>query len=399
MDFNLNEDQKLIQKTVRELVQKEFTPKAAEVDRTGKIPKSNFEKMAEIGLFGMTVPPPYGGSGAGLTSLLVATEEIATACASTAMCLGSQAITEQALLAFGTDSQKSKYLPPLAKGEKLASVGVTESSAGQDFAMLECKATGKEGAYVLNGSKLFICNAGESDINLILARTSDAPGVSGLSLLIVEKDTLGLSFGKTEEKLGIRGVPSREMIFKDCMIPRENLIGKESMGLPQLMGAGGIGVLVAGAISVGIARVAFQAALEYARERKAFGQTISNFEAIQFEIGNMKTSIDAARLLLYRAAESIATKQPNPTEIFSAKIHASEMAFDTTNKALQIYGGYGYTKDFPLERYFRDARAFMIYPFTTEIYRVLLGRVLLGLELPWEGMPPMGPLHKGPAHK
>ena len=300
------------------------------------------------------------------------------------------------MLAFGTDDQRRKYLPRLARGEMLATESRTESVASSDFAALECKATPKGDKYVLNGSKLFACNAGEADLYMVLARTSEAPGAAGLSTLLIEKDTAGIEIGKTEEKLGLRGMPSREIIFEDCTISRENLLGKEGMGVPQVIAMGGTGAPVIGAISVGIARAAMEAAIKYAKERKAFDQIIGNFEAVQFMLGDMVTSIDAARLLIYRTATSAEKGHPNPIEMFTAKIFSGQMALKVTSDALQIFGGYGYTKDYPLERYFRDARAFTIYPLTEEIYRTILGRMLLKLPLPWKGLPPMGPPGKPP---
>ncbi len=397
MDFSVSEEQRTLQKSVREFAQKEVAPIAAETDRLAKFPRENVEKMAKLGLFGMTVPPPFGGTGMGLTSLLVAVEEIAAACASTAMVFVPHVFVEQGLLAFGTDYQRRKYLPRLASGEMLATESRTESVASSDFAALQCKATSKGDQYILNGSKLFACNAGEADLYLVLARTSEAPDAAGLSTLLLEKETPGLEIGKAEDKLGLRGMPSREIIFEDCVVPGENLLGKEGMGVPQVIAMGGAGVPVVGAISVGIARAAMEAAIRYAKERKAFDQTIGNFEAVQFMLGDMVTSIDAARLLAYRTATSAEKGQPNPIEMFTAKIFSGQMALRVTSDALQIHGGYGYTKDYPLERYFRDARAFTIYPLTEEIYRTVLGRMLLKLPLPWKGLPPMGPPGKPPA--
>jgi alkylation response protein AidB-like acyl-CoA dehydrogenase len=397
MDFSLSKEQETLRKSVREFAQKEVAPTAAETDRQAKFPIQNIKKMAKLGLFGMTVPPPFGGTGMGLTSLVVAVEEIAAACASTAMAFVPQVFVEQGLLAFGTDAQKKKYLPRLAKGEMLATESRTESAASSDFAALECKATPKGAQYILNGSKLFACNAGEADIYMVLARTSEAPGAAGLSTLLVEKGTPGLEIGKTEDKLGLRGMPSREIILEDCAIPRENLLGKEGMGVPQVIAMGGAGAPVVSAISVGIARAAMEAAIKYAKERKAFDQTIGNFEAVQFMLGDMITSIDAARLLIYRTTTSAEKGHPNPIEMFTAKIFSGQITLKVTSDALQIFGGYGYTKDYPLERYFRDARAFTIYPLTEEVYRTVLGRMLLKLPLPWKGLPPMGPPGKASA--
>jgi len=396
MDFSLSKEQELLRDSIRGFAQKEVAPIAAEIDRLAKFPRENVEKMAKLGLFGMIVPPPFGGSGMGLTSLLVAVEEIAAACASTAMVFVPQVFVEQGFLAFGTDDQKRKYLPRLARGEIIATEARTEPVASSDFATLECRATLKGDQYVLNGSKLFACNAGEADIYLVLVRTSEAPGAAGLSTLLIEKGTPGLEFGKTEEKLGLRGIPSREIIFEDCAVPRENLLGKEGMGVPQVLAMGGTGSPVVGAISVGIARAAMEAAIRYAKERKAFDQTIGNFEAVQFMLGDMVTSIDAARLLTYRAAASAEKGHLNPIEVFMAKIFSGQTALEVTSNALQIFGGYGYTKDYPLERYFRDARAFTIYPLTEEMYRTLLGRMLLKLPLPWKGLPPMEPPGRPP---
>ncbi|NIM45493.1 MAG: acyl-CoA dehydrogenase [Nitrososphaeria archaeon] len=390
MNFTLSEEQKTIQRTIREFAQKELVPKAAEIDRTAQIPEGIVEKMAGMGLFGMTVPPPLGGSGAGAVSLLVAVEEVAAACASSTMLIIPQIMVEQGLLAFGTEAQK-RYITSLAKGEKLCTLSLTEPVAGSDIAALQCKATPKGDQYVLNGTKSFACNAGEADLNLVLVRTSEKPGASGLSFIIVEKGVPGLSFGEPLEKLGVRGIPSKEMIFKDCAVPRDNLLGKEGMGLVQLFAIAGLGGLSAGTISVGIARTAFQKAVEYAKERSAFDKKLREFEATQFAVADMAISIDAARLLLYRAAKSIEDGRPNPVEVFMAKTLAGEMAVEVADRALQIFGGYGYTREFEVERHYRDARAFTLYPLTAEVYRLLLGRTLLDLGLPWKGTPPIGP--------
>jgi alkylation response protein AidB-like acyl-CoA dehydrogenase len=391
MDFALSKEQELLRAAVREFAQKEMVPMASEIDRSATFPKESAEKMAKMGLFGMTVPPPFGGSGAGLVSHLVAVEELSAACASTAMILASQVMAERGLLMFGTDAQKTKYLPSLAKGEKTSSVAMTEAVASSDFAALEFRAKQEGDKYILNGSKIFTCNAENADVIFVLARTTEALGASGLSLLIVEKGTRGLDVGKKEDKFGVRGVPSNELIFEDCVIPRENLLGREGMGLVQAISMGTPTVLTAGMISVGIARAAMEAAVRYAKQRKAFDQTIGNLEAVQFMIGDMATSIDASRLLLFRAAASVDKGQPNPIENFKAKIFSGEMAIRVTNNAMQVFGGYGYTKEYPLERYCRDARAFTLYPLASELYKALLGRMLFDLPLPWKGMPPMGP--------
>jgi len=312
------------------------------------------------------------------------------------MILAPQVALESGLLVFGTDAQKAKYLPVLAKGEKISSFAHTEAVAGSDFAAQRFRAKQEGEKYILNGSKIFVCNAGEADIILVLARTTDAPGVSGLSLLIVEKGTPGLEVGKKEDKFGIRGVPSREFIFEDCVILRENLLGRQGMGLVQMLAMGVPTVLTAGMISVGIARAAMEATMRYAKERKAFDQTIGDLEAVQFMIGDMVTSVDAARLLLSRAASSADKGQPNAIENFVAKIFSGEMALEVTNNAMQIFGAYGYSKEYPLERYYRDARAFTLYPLPSELYKAILGRMLLGLPLPWKGMPPMRPLGDSP---
>jgi butyryl-CoA dehydrogenase len=391
MDFAISKDQEMLRNTVREFAQKEIALKAADIDHSASFPKENVEKMAKMGLFGMMVPPPLGGSGAGLTSHLVAVEEIAAACASTATILAPQVAAEAGLLMFGTDVQKAKYLPSLAKGETISSLAATEAIGGSDVAALQCSARKEGDRYILNGSKIFISNAGEADVYLVMARTTEALGASGLSLLIVDKGTPGFEVGKKEDKFGVRGVPSRELIFQDCAISTENLLGREGMGLVQMSAMGGPALLTVGIISVGIARAAMEAAIGYAKQRKAFDQTIGHFEAVQFMIGDMVTSIDAARLLLYRAASSVEKGSPNPIEMFTAKIFSGEMALQVTNNAMQIFGGYGYTKEYPLERYYRDTRAFTIYPASSELYKAILGRMLLGLPMPYKGMPPMGP--------
>ena len=391
MDFSLNEEQETIRQAVRDFARKEVAPKAVETDRSAEFPRGSVKRMAELGLFGMTLPPPLGGSGAGLTGLLVAVEELAAVCASTAMILMPHVMVEQAILVFGTDAQKGRYLPQLARGEKLAAVAATEAMAGTDFAAIRCSARPEGDGYVLDGSKMFICNAGEADVYLVMARSTEAEGAGGLSMFVVEGDTPGLQIGKAEDKFGIRGVPSKEVSFDGCRIPGGSLLGAPGMGLVQQSVAGTPITLAVGAISVGIARAAMEEAIEYAKQRKACDRPIGSFEAVQTMITDMVTKIDASRLLIYRAASSVEKRQPNPTEVFAAKLFSGEMALEVTNNAMQIFGGYGYTKELPLERYYRDARAFTVYPFPSEIYRTIFARMVLGLPMPWKGMPPMGP--------
>lgn len=393
MDFELTEQQKMLRKTVEDFAAKEVAPIAQEIDKSGEFPWDCVKKMAGLGLFGIPLPPNYGGTGPDKLGFLVALEEISKASAGLALALGTSSAIASMILALGNDEQKAKYLPALAKGERLGAMATAEPSGGANFPLtLQSTARIEDEYYVLNGTKCFISNGGEADIYLVLARTDPEKGPMGISGLIVDKGTPGFSFGKTEDKLGLRCDVTRELVFQDCRVPKANLLA-ESILMPMAAVMATIAMPAFGAIAVGVARAALEAATEYVKQRAvAFGQTLANFDSVQCMIADMVTMVEASRLLVYQAG-SMPHGQPDITPGFMAGIFPCEAALEVTNKALQVFGGYGYTADFPVERYFRDARGLMLVAQPMELRKLVLGKLKLGVPLmgPPGGMPPGRP--------
>ncbi len=362
MDFELTEEQKLLQSTLRDFAQKEIAPQASRIDKDGEFPAAEVKKMADMGLFGLTIPEKYGGSGKGLLELCLAVEELSCASAAVDNYLRvSLSLALDPIIQFGTEAQKQKYLPPHASGAQMACFALTEASAGSDPSGMETTATRKQGGYVLNGTKCFISIGEQAAIAVVFASVDKSLKGRGIAAFIVEKGTPGFKVGRREEKLGLHGFISTELIFEDCFVPEENLIGQEGQGLKIALEALDASRVTVGAEAVGISRAAYEVALAYAKERKQFGRPIADFQAIQWMLADMATQIDAARLLTYRAARLHDTGKPFVKEAAMAKLFASEVCGFVTSKAVQIHGGYGYTKDFPLERYFRDAKITEIY--------------------------------------
>lgn len=380
MDLSLSPEQKLIQQTAGQLAMDVLAPRAAELDSTCGFPTENLQKMAEAGLLGMLIPPAFGGGGGDTLSFVLATEELAKGCASTALAYVSHIATALVILAGGTAEQKARYLPSMASGEKLGATAVSEPNSGANAMAIEAYAEPHPEYYLLNGSKVFITNSGEAAVNMVMARTDKSKGPQGLSLLIVDKDLPGVSFGKKDVRMGFNGVSSREIFFQDCKVPRANLLGQEGAGAMLSAGVGGTSILAAAAISVGLAQAALSASINHAKERRILGQPIGASQAIQFLISEMSTSVEAARALLYSAVYIKDTSPPGlAMASFKAKLFASEMAVDVTNKALQVHGGHGYTRELPIERYYRDARGLTLHFSTTELLKELMGKVTLGL--------------------
>ncbi len=378
MDFELTEEQKLLQSTLRDFAQKEIAPQASRIDKDGEFPAAEVKKMADMGLFGLTIPEKYGGSGKGLLELCLAVEELSCASAAVDNYLRvSLSLALDPIIQFGTEAQKQKYLPPHASGAQMACFALTEASAGSDPSGMETTATRKQGGYVLNGTKCFISIGEQAAIAVVFASVDKSLKGRGIAAFIVEKNTPGFKVGRREEKLGLHGFISTELIFEDCYVPKENLIGQEGQGLKIALEALDASRVTVGAEAVGISRAAYEVALAYAKERKQFGRPIADFQAIQWMLADMATQIDAARLLTYRAARLHDTGKPYVKEAAMAKLFASEVSGFVTDKALQIHGGYGYTKDFPVERYFRDAKITEIYEGTSEIMRMTIARSLL----------------------
>ncbi|MBN1692207.1 MAG: acyl-CoA dehydrogenase family protein [Dehalococcoidales bacterium] len=378
MDFELTEDQKLLHSTIRDFARKEIVPVASRIDKENEFPAETVKKMAGLGLFGLIIPEKYGGSGKGVLDLCLAVEELACASAAVDNYLRvSLSLAIVPIIEFGTEEQKQKYLPVHAAGEKLACFALTEAGAGSDPSSMETTATRKGDGYVLNGTKCFISIGEHSDIVVVFATVDKSLGGRGITAFIVEKGTPGLKVGRREEKMGLHGFISSELNFEDCFIPAGNRLGEEGQGFKIALEALDASRITVGAESVGISRAAYEAALAYAKERKQFGEPIANFQAIQWMLTDMATQIDAARLLTWRAAKLLDEGKPCVKEAAMAKLFASEACGSITSKALQIHGGYGYTTDFPMERYFRDAKITEIYEGTSEIMRLTIARSIL----------------------
>jgi butyryl-CoA dehydrogenase len=378
MDFDLTEEQRMLQTTLRDFAEKEIVPAADRIDKTGEFPTEEIKKIAGLGLFGLTVPEKYGGSGRGLVDLCIAVEELARASAAIDNYLRiSLSLAIVPIMKYGTEAQKKKYLPPHASGEKMACFALTEAGAGSDPSSMATTATCHKGGYVINGSKLFISIGDKAEIVVVFATVDKSLKQRGITAFVMDRDTPGLSVGKHEDKLGMHGLSSTELIFENCFVSEENRLGQEGQGLRIALDALDVSRVTVGAEAVGISRAAYEAALNYAKERRQFGQAIASFQAIQWMLADMATQIDAARLLTYRAAYLSDRGRPFIKEAAMAKVFASEVSNFITDKALQIHGGYGYTKDYPVERYFRDARITEIYEGTSEIMRMTIARSLL----------------------
>ncbi|MFQ5987335.1 MAG: acyl-CoA dehydrogenase [Dehalococcoidia bacterium] len=378
MDFALSEEQLMFQKMVRDFAAKDIEPVAAQFDETEEFPWENFRKMAELGLTGLTIAEEYGGSGGDALHLIIATEEIAHACAATALILGTDiSLCCHSVYRFGSEEQKRRFVVPLAKGEKIGCFALTEAGAGSDAAGMETTAVRHGDGYILNGTKCFITNGKEADIVVVFATIDKSLGTRGITGFVVEKGTPGFSVGKKERKLGIRAASTTELLFEDCFVPLENRLAEEGQGFRQALGVISSSRAVIAAQAVGIAQAAFDASLSYAKQRQQFGQPIAEFQAIQWMLVDMATAIDAARLLTHRVAYLEEEGLPYVKEAAMAKVFASEVAMAVTTKAIQIHGGRGYMKDYPVERYFRDAKITEIYEGTSEMQRLTIVRSLL----------------------
>jgi butyryl-CoA dehydrogenase len=378
MEFDLTEEQKLLQSTLRDFATSELEPVASRIDKTSEFPAAEIRKIADLGLFGLTIPEKYGGSGRGEMDLCIAVEELARASAAIDNYLRvSLSLAIVPIMQYGTEAQKRKYLPPHARGEKMACFALTEAGAGSDPTRLQTTATHRKDGYIINGNKLFISLGDKAQIVVVFATVDRSLLQRGITAFVMDNDTPGLSMGKHEDKMGLHGFASTELIFQDCFIPEATRLGEEGQGLKIALDALDVSRITVGAEAVGISRAAFETALKYAKERQQFGQPIATFQAIQWMLADMATQIDAARLLTYRAAYLNDRGRPFIREAAMAKVFASEVSAFVTSKALQIHGGYGYTRDYPLERYLRDAKITEIYEGTSEIMRLTIARSLL----------------------
>ncbi|RJP75065.1 MAG: acyl-CoA dehydrogenase [Candidatus Zixiibacteriota bacterium] len=374
----LTEEQELLQQTVRDFAQNEVKPRAAKFDEQEFIDPDVLQMMGELGLMGIIFPEQYGGAGMDSLSYILAVEELSRVCASTGITLASHiSLGVNPIYVFGTEEQKKKYLPPMCSGQALGSFGLTEPNAGSDAGGTETTAVRDNGQWVINGSKMFITNGSWAKTAVITAMTDRSKGIKGISAFIMEKDTPGFSVGKKIHKMGIRGSDTTELIFENCRIPEGNLLGKENEGFRQFMTILDGGRISIGAMALGIAQGAYDEALKYSKERQQFGQPISNFQAIQFALADMATEIEAARHLVYHAARLKDAGKSYATQAAMAKLYASETATRTCIKAIQIHGGYGYTKEYPVERMFRDVKVTEIGEGTSEIQRIVIARNLL----------------------
>ncbi|TGB01592.1 acyl-CoA dehydrogenase [Halobacillus salinus] len=377
MNFTLTEEQEMLRKMVRDFAKNEVEPTAAERDEEERFDREIFDKMAELGLTGIPWPEDYSGIGSDFVSYVIAVEELSRVCASTGVTLSAHiSLASWPIYKFGNEEQKKKYLSQLASGEKLGAYALSEPGAGSDVSSMRTVAQLEGDHYILNGNKVWITNGGVGDLYVVFAKTDQEAGNRGISAFIVEKGTPGFSFGKKEKKLGIRSSPTTELIFEDCKIPKENLLGEEGEGFKIAMmtldgGRNGIA-----AQAVGIAQGALDESVSYAKEREQFGKPIAKLQGISFKLADMATEIEAARLLTYQAAYLESEGLPYSKASAMAKLFAGDAAMRITTEAVQVHGGYGYTKDYPVERYMRDAKITQIYEGTQEIQRLVIGRMV-----------------------
>ena len=377
MPFHLNAEQEMIKLMARDFAKRELEPLAAKRDKEEIFPLDVVKKMGQLGLLGMMVPVEYGGSGAGTVSYCLALQEIAYSCATTAVSMSVANLSTEPLLKFGDEAQKAKYLVKLAQGEMLGGFALTEPGAGSDPGSMSLRAENKGDYFLVNGTKIFITHGEYADVINLIVRTGPEKGSKGLSAFIVEKGTPGFRIGSREDKMGLRASNTVELLFEDCKVPRENLLGKTGIGFKVAMSALDSGRIGIASQALGIARACLDESVSYARERKQFGQSIGSFQAIQWMIADMATGIEAAHFLTLSAAEKKDRGVPFTKESSMAKLFASELANKCAYLAVQIHGGYGYIKDFKVERLYRDARVTTIYEGTSEIQRLVIARELL----------------------
>ncbi|MDR1547395.1 MAG: acyl-CoA dehydrogenase [Hungatella sp.] len=382
MDFNLSKKHHLARTLFQHFAESEVKPLAQETDETEKFPKSTVEKMAEYGFLGIPVPREYGGQGCDPLTYVMCVEELAKVCATTAVIVSAHtSLCIDPILTYGTEAQKKKYIPDLASGKKLGAFGLTEAGAGTDAQGQQTKAVLDGDHWVLNGSKCFITNGKEADIYVIIAVTGTVEKrgkkMKEISAFLVEKGTMGFSFGTKEKKMGIRGSSTYELIFTDCRIPKENLLGIQGKGFQIAMHTLDGGRIGIAAQALGIAEGAFDSTVKYVMERKQFGRSIGQFQNTQFQLADMAARIEAARLLVYKAAMAKATQKNYSVEAAMAKLYAAEAAMEVTTKAVQLHGGYGYIREYEVERMMRDAKITEIYEGTSEVQRMVISGNIL----------------------
>ena len=386
MEYLLTDEQKMIQELTRKIARDKIQPVAAKYDESQEFPWEIMKILAQSDLFAIYVPQEYGGtvqlpegqSISGALNLCIATEELSRACGGIAVCYAASALGVFPIVLFGSEEQKKKYLPDLASGKKLSAFGLTEPEAGSDASAIKTTARKDGDYYILNGTKHFITNGGEAQTYIIIAMTGKTKGARGASAFIVEKGTPGFTFGKKEEKLGIRASVTRELVFSDCKVPKANLLSKEGMGFIVTMKTLDISRPGVAAQALGIAQGALDLALNYSKERQQFGRSIASFQGIQWMLADMATSVEAARALIYATARMVDAGKTNVAkESAMAKLFASDVAMKVTTDAIQIFGGYGYMKDYPIEKYMRDAKITQIYEGTNQIQRNIIALQLI----------------------
>jgi alkylation response protein AidB-like acyl-CoA dehydrogenase len=376
LNYFLTPEQQMIRDLARKVAIEKVVPVRAELDEKEEFPWEIMKICGEAGLFGVSISEEYGGFGGGVLENCLAVEELSRICLGVATSYAASGLGAHPIMLYGSSEQKKKYLPDIAKGKRLAAFGLTEADAGSDAGAIRTTAVRKGDGYVLNGTKQWITNGGEAEIYTIIAISDKSKGPRGASALIVEKGTPGFEFGKKEKKMGIRASATRELVFQDCFVPRENLLGKEGMGFIVTMRTFDRTRPGVGAQGVGLAQGALDEAVRYAREREQFGKKIISFQAVQHLLADMATQVEAARALVYSVARYI-DQDPNPKEISKvsgmAKVFASDMAMKVTTDALQIFGGYGYMREYPVEKMMRDAKILQIYEGTNQIQRNVIG--------------------------
>jgi len=378
MNFVLTAEQEGIRKLVREFTEKSIAPTAAERDEKELFSREIFDEMGKLGIQGLPYPEEYGGAGSDFVSYAIAVEEISRVCASTGIGLSVHvSLCSWPIFKYGTEEQKQKFLRPLADGTKLGAFGLTEPNAGTDAAAGSAIAVKDGDSYIISGTKVFNTNGGEAEIELVFAATDKAAGLKGLSAFIVEKGTPGFNYGKKEIKMGIRSAVQRELVFENCRVPAANLLGKEGEGFKIAMAALDGGRIGVAAQAVGIAQGAMEEAIKYAKQRIQFGKPIASFQAVNFMLADMAAKIDAARLLTYRAAFNKSNHLPYSKEAAMAKMIASDTAMAVTTDAVQIFGGYGYSREYPVERMMRDAKITQIYEGTNQAMRMVIAGSIL----------------------
>ena len=379
MNFSLTKEQEFVRKMVRDFAETEVEPLAADIDAEHRFPEETVEKMAKYGLLGVPFPTQYGGAGGDHISYAITVEELSKKCASTGViCSAHTSLCCWPIFNWGTEEQRMKYLPDLLSGKKLGAFGLTEPNAGTDASGQQTRAEKVEDGYILNGAKVFITNGGYADTFVVMAMTDKSKGNHGISAFIVEKGDEGFSIGKTEDKMGICASSTTELIFQNCKIPADRLLGEEGQGFKVAMSTLDGGRIGIASQALGIAQGALDVTVEYMKARKQFGKSLSKFQALQFVVADLETQIQAARLLVYRAADMKDKHLPYGPAAAMAKLFAAETAMHVTTKCVQLHGGYGYTKDYPVERMMRDAKITEIYEGTSEVQRMVIAASVLG---------------------